>query len=312
MRFNRRRFLTLIGLGSASLVSVWHLLKRYISNLQPIDSEPAIAASPQVSEFPAPAGQPRLRFVALADSGSGDRNQYAVGKAMARYHRQSPYKLAILAGDNIYTNGEIEKIGAVFEQPYRDVLQQGVKFHACLGNHDIRTANGELQLRYPGFNMQGRYYTFRQGPVQFFAIDTNGNAPWKAQMAWLQQELSRSEAPWKIVFGHHPIYSSGVYGNDRALIRALTPLFKQYGVQLYINGHEHDYERTHVIDGTTYLITGIAGASLRRVGRSKWTAYSTSQFGFSALEVYDDRLQIQGIGADGQVFDRGVVLIHSA
>lgn len=312
MRFNRRRFLSFIGLSSVSLVGVWHLLKNYVSRIGSLDPEPAIAASPQLSEFAKPVGTSRLRFVALADSGSGDRNQYAVGEAMARYHRQTTFSLAILAGDNIYTNGEMEKIGAVFEQPYRTVLQHGVKFHACLGNHDIRTANGELQLRYPGFNMQGRYYTFRQGPVQFFAIDTNGNAPWKAQLAWLQRELSRSDAPWKIVFGHHPIYSSGVYGSDRAMIQALTPLFKQYGVQLYINGHEHDYERTHIIDGTTYLITGIGGASLRRVGRSKWTAYSTSRFGFSALDVYDDRLQIQGIGADGRVFDRGIVPIHSA
>lgn len=99
-------------------------------------------------------------------------------------------------------------------------------------------------------------------------------------------ELKSSAAAWKIVFGHHPIYSSGHYGTNQALIDSLTPLFQKYGVQLYINGHEHNYERTQPIQGTTYLITGIGGAQLRPVGRSPWTAFSTSRYGFSAIEIY--------------------------
>jgi hypothetical protein len=34
-----------------------------------------------------------------------------------------------------------------------------------------------------------------------------------------------------------------------------------------------------------------------------------SRYGFSALEVYADRIEIQGLGTDGQVFDRGIVPI---
>jgi acid phosphatase len=157
--------------------------------------------------------------------------------------------------------------------------------------------------------MQGRYYTFREQSVQFFALDTNHNADWTAQLAWLEQELHRSDASWKIVFGHHPIYSSGHYGSDRALIETLTPLFKRYNVALYINGHEHSYERTRPIEGTTYLITGIGGAYLRPVAKSEWTEFSVMQYGFSAIEIYPDRLEIQGIGTDGTVFDRGVMQI---
>jgi hypothetical protein len=89
------------------------------------------------------------------------------------------------------------------------------------------------------------------------------------------------------------------------MVARLTPLFKKYGVQLYINGHEHSYERTRPIHGTTYLITGIGGASLRKTGHREWTEYATSRFGFSAVEVYGDRLVIKGIGIDNQVFDQG-------
>lgn len=235
-----------------------------------------------------------LRFVSVADTGTGTRSQYAVARAMAKYHKHNPYDLVVLAGDNIYNNGEIEKIGAVFERPYAALLNAGVKFQAALGNHDVRTLNGELQLKYPGFNMQGRYYTFRRNHIQFFALDTNTNADWNSQLAWLKNQLSQSNATWKVVFAHHPVYASGVYGNNRALIKTLTPIFQKYDVNLYINGHEHHYERTRSINGTTYLICG-GGAGIRPVGRSSWTAYSASKLSFAAYDVFADRIEVKGI-----------------
>jgi 3',5'-cyclic AMP phosphodiesterase CpdA len=251
-----------------------------------------------------------LRFVSVADTGTGDQGQYAVARAMTRHHSQNPYDLVVLAGDNIYTNGEMEKISAVFERPYAPLLKQGVKFQAVLGNHDIRTENGDLQLKYFGFNMKGRYYTFRRDNVQFFALDTNDNAVWENQLKWLEQELSLSQAPWKVVFGHHPVYASGVYGSNPAFIKTFTPLFQKYGVQLYINGHEHHYERTRSLNGTTYLICG-GGAGTRPVGRSEWTEYSAEKLSFAAYEVYADRIEISGIGTDNRIFDKGIVPLKS-
>jgi acid phosphatase len=306
MHWNRRSVLSLLGLGLLSLLGFKFFKMPPGRSSQPSDRRLAqMPPAPPVVRTT--AAQPRLRFVAVADTGTGDRNQTDVAAVMSRYYAQNPYALVILAGDNIYTNGEIGKIGAVFEQPYAALLRQGVVFRACLGNHDIRTDNGDSQIRYANFHMPARYYTFRANSVQFFALDTNHNANWGAQIAWLERELAQSDAPWKIVFGHHPLYSSGHYGNDHALIAALTPLFKKYGVQLYLNGHEHSYERTKALDGTTYLITGIGGAQLRPVGQSEWTEFAVSRYGFSALEVFDDRIEIQAIGTDGLVFDRGTI-----
>lgn len=301
----RRKFLlaVLAGLGSVALLKG---LRQWGN--QPPDRTSSTSTNPAIASPLSPkVMHPILRFVAIADTGTGYDDQYAVAEAMTRYYRQHPFQLVVLAGDNIYTNGEIWKVASVFEKPYKALLKAGVKFRACLGNHDIRTENGNPQLHYAGFNMGGRYYTFREQNVQFFALDTNGNADWEQQLTWLETELRRSKATWKIVFGHHPIYSSGVYGNSTTLIDRLSPLFKKYGVQLYINGHEHSYERTRPINGTTYLVTGIGGAQLRPVGRSEWTAYATSQYGFTALEVYPDRIEIQGIGTQNQVFDRGQI-----
>ncbi|MBD2776306.1 metallophosphoesterase family protein [Iningainema tapete] len=304
MKLKRRQFiyfssLSAIGIGFLGCVS-----RQISKNTQVATAKIAIAANPAKQDL-------LLRFVSVADTGTGDRGQYAVAEAMTSYHSQKPYDLVVLAGDNIYTNGEMEKIGAVFERPYASLLQKGVKFQACLGNHDIRTANGDLQLKYPGFNMSGRYYTFRRDKVQFFVLDTNHNADWQNQLSWLEQELSRSNAPWKIVYGHHPVYASGVYGTNPTFVKTFTPIFQKHNVQLYINGHEHHYERSSSINGTTYLICG-GGAGTRRVGRSSWTAYSAEKLSFATYEVYADRIEISGIGTDNQVFDQGVVPLVSA
>lgn len=257
-----------------------------------------------------PAAEPLLRFVSVADTGTGEAEQYAVAEAMTRHHEKHPFNLAILAGDNIYPNGEIERIEAVFEKPYQKLLERGVKFQACLGNHDIRTENGDLQVSYPGFNMKGRYYSFDRDPVEFFALDTNKSADWLIQLAWLEEKLRRSNAVWKVVFGHHQIYSSGIYGVNETLIDRLTPLFKKYGVQLYINGHDHNYERTRSIAGTTYLVCG-AGAKSRAVKRSQWTEHSTREFSFAAFDVYADRIIVRGINTQNQIFDQGAIVKDS-
>lgn len=312
MNFNRRKFIIISSLSAfgagfwGSVIRPYHQGNPRINSSVNGDGESAIAAKPKPSK-----GKLLLRFVSVADTGTGARGQYAVARAMTAYHRQKPYNLVVLAGDNIYNNGEIEKINAVFERPYAQLLKQGVKFYACLGNHDIRTDNGVPQMKYAGFNMQSRrYYTFNRGQVQFFALDTNHNADWQQQMIWLEKELAKSTAIWKIVFGHHPVYASGVYGSNPEFIQRFTPLFQKYNVQVYINGHEHHYERTVAIKGTTYVISG-GGAGTRDVGKNEWTAYSASKLSFATYDVYADRIEVQGIATDNQVFDRGVIKVKS-
>ncbi|WP_231597918.1 metallophosphoesterase [Synechococcus sp. CBW1002] len=268
----------------------------------------AIAAAPWFiprSGRSASQGPPtRLRVLAIADSGSGNANQQAVADRMAALHRREPVNLVLMGGDNIYPDGNIKLVQSTFERPYRALLQAGVPFHAVLGNHDIRTANGTPQLHYKPFGMAGRWYSLRRGPVEFFLLDTNGNADWNRQLPWLQSALSASKAPWKVVVGHHPIYSSGHYGDQPHLIHRLTPLFKRHGVQLYINGHEHNYERTKPIDGITYLTVGGAGAWLRPVKANARSARAASVYSFAELDFTPTQLELRAWDSKGQRIDQ--------
>lgn len=303
----KRRTLISLGIGSLAFA----VGPRYV----PRQARGSSVAIDQ--DFPRPEEAPLLRFTAIGDVGTGKNGQYNVARAMHQRWQSSAFPLVLMTGDNIYPNGEIERIGDTFEQPYSALLSNNVKFYASLGNHDVRTNQGEDQIRYPGYNMASRYYTFTQaeGAIQFFALDTNQAFPqpsssldaWNAQLEWLTTELQKSLSPWKVVFAHHPVYSSGRHGSNSFLIESLAPVLKAHGVQLYLNGHDHHYERSHPIEGITYLTTGHS-AKLRRVGRSAWTAQATSQLGFTLYELYEDQLLISAVDAQNRVHDQARIL----
>jgi 3',5'-cyclic AMP phosphodiesterase CpdA len=283
---SRRNLLRLLsGLGAAPLLA---------GRVPPAQSAPA-------------AGSGSLRFLAVADTGSGNANQFAVGEQMAVRHRLQPVDLVLMGGDNIYPAGNLLDVERTFQRPYRELLGAGVPFHAVLGNHDIRTDNGDPQVRYRPFGMANRWYGLRRGPVAFFLLDTNVNARWQHQMPWLKKTLAASDAPWKVVVGHHPLYSAGLYGDDPAAIARLTPLFERHGVQLYINGHEHNYERTRRIRGTTYLTVGGGGAWLRPVVANALSARAISTYSFAELTIAGDTLTIDAWNLRGERIDRAVL-----
>ncbi len=273
---------------------------------------PAILLAAGLSSLLAQPPQPAeasasLRFLAVADTGSGDGNQRAVGQQMALVHQRRPVDLVVLGGDNIYPSGDLALVESTFLVPYAALLRARVPFHAVLGNHDIRTANGAPQVAYGPFGMKGRYYNLRRGPVEFFMLDTNGNVDWQRQISWLRTTLAQSRAPWKVVVGHHPIYSSGFYGNDPQLAAKLTGLMQRHGVQLYINGHEHNYERSKPIAGITYLVVGGGGASLRPVLPTDQSARVASVFSFAELEATPRELKLWAWDKNGRPIDQAVL-----
>jgi 3',5'-cyclic AMP phosphodiesterase CpdA len=180
-----------------------------------------------------------LKFAVIGDSGTGDSNQYRLAKVFTDLHQRFPYEFVLMMGDNMYGGENARDFQRKFEIPYKPVLDKNVKFYASLGNHDSTN-----QRMYKLFNMNGeRFYSFRPKPgIRFFALDSNYMD--RPQLQWLEKELAASGSDWKIMYFHHPIYSSGGrHGSDTALRDQLEPLFLKYGVDVVLAGHEHFYER---------------------------------------------------------------------
>jgi 3',5'-cyclic AMP phosphodiesterase CpdA len=185
----------------------------------------------------------------------------------------------------------------VFE-PFAGVLDRGTRLLAILGNHD--KPHGDAQMAALG--MPGHWWSVEHNGVLLVGLDSN---MWDdpTQRAWLETTLAHSDATWKIVALHHPPYSAGYQGSSINVRNTFVPLFERYGVQLVLSGHDHDYQRSKVINGVTYVVTG-AAAGTRRTGDASFTAVSFSWHSFVELGIYPDRLVGRALNQDDRVADQ--------
>lgn len=255
-----------------------------------------------------------VRFAAIGDAGRGHKPQYDVAATMAAFRKVFEFPFVVMLGDNVYDGGTAEDYRQKFELPYKPFLDDDVEFYAAIGNHD--DVNQPL---YAPFNMQGhRYYTFEpdvpllaevlRTRVRFFMLDTEMLD--ERQLAWLDRELGKSDAAWKIPVFHRPIYTSGRYSAPARIFRgALEPIFVRHGVRVALSGHEHFYERTTPQQGITYFISGAAG-SLRphdaRFSPVTARAFDTD-YSFMLFEIAGDELFYQSISRTGHSVDSGSI-----
>jgi predicted MPP superfamily phosphohydrolase len=87
-------------------------------------------------DFALPSAPTSVKFAAIGDTGSGDPGQYDVANQMTRFRAKFPFDLVIMLGDNIYGGQGAQDLVKKFSQPYKALLDAGVKFYASLGNHD--------------------------------------------------------------------------------------------------------------------------------------------------------------------------------
>jgi predicted phosphodiesterase len=247
-----------------------------------------------------------VKFAVIGDTGTGDKHQISVANRLAASRAKFPFEFVLMMGDNLYTGDSPKSYKDSFEVPYKALLDAGVKFYASLGNHD----NPNERL-YKPFNMNGeRYYTFKpdKSSVRFFALDSNYVDD--KQLTWLDKELAASGSDWKIVFFHHPLYSSGDTHGPAELQRGLLePVFLKHGVNVVLSGHEHFYERIKPQKGIQYFIVGSSG-KIREgdLNRSELTAKGwDSGYGFMLVEIDGDEMFFQEISDKAETIDAGSV-----
>ena len=160
----------------------------------PTPPRPDQAQAPSAPAVALPNKDGSFKFAVLGDFGANSKQQYELAEQMAKLHDNLRVTHVVLVGDNLYGSERPQDFLKKFEQPYKPLLDAGVKFYASLGNHDARE-----QRFYKLFNMDGScYYTFSPKPnVRFFALESTYPVP--EQIEWLENELKASSSDWKIV-----------------------------------------------------------------------------------------------------------------
>ena len=204
-------------------------------------------------------------------------------------------------------------------------------FKIALGNHD--TLNQKLQAYIDEFKLENQYYSFNYHNVHFIALSTELNKNQeKEQLKFVKNDLLETKAnkntDWIIVFFHKPFYSSN--SDITNMRKNYHPLFEDFGVDLVIQGHSHNYQRTYpllynearnsqpiIADkeqsqyedplGIIFVIAGTGGESLQPLHKEPFLANSYGGFGCMNVEVKNKSMTVEYYSDTNDIVDKFII-----
>lgn len=219
----------------------------------------------------------KIRIAAYGDCGNNSSNQVKVRNAYLSFSGQQHTDLWLLLGDNAYDDGTDAEYQSNFFNIYKDNLLKNTLLFPALGNHDYANSSSrqdDHNIPYlsvfslpKGGECGGlasgkeEYYSFDYGDIHFISLDAYGKEGGKRmsdtsspQIVWLKKDLAANQRKWTIAYWHHPPYTMGSHNSDTesdlAVIRSnMIRILERYGVDLILNGHSHDYERSYLLKG---------------------------------------------------------------
>jgi tartrate-resistant acid phosphatase type 5 len=255
--------------------------------------------------FRVKAAEEAVRVLAFGDFGNGSPEQKALAGTLAAYHQGRPLDFAITLGDNFYSVGMESPADPRWQTWFEDLYGPlGITFYAALGNHDwghpdSPAAEVLYSARTTSWKMPASYYTFTAGPVQFFALDTQTIAASEKQRQWLDVELGRSTARWKVVYGHHPIFSGGNYQDRPDLISSVLPLLYSRA-DVYVCGHDHNLQALRPEGTVHFYVAGGGGAGLYDLRPYDRSIFASRSNGFAVIDADDGRLTVTLVDGTGR------------
>ncbi|MFA6435230.1 MAG: metallophosphoesterase [Elusimicrobiales bacterium] len=271
--------------------------------------------------------KPYLNFLAFGDSGSGTEEQLELAGLMEKFDPD----FVVHTGDLVDTGLD----SAADEQyfiPYKNMIARA-PFFLTLGNHDYgKQYNKDAGRRFlrenyipfhsmPYTGQPPYYYFFDDGNARFFVLDANFfyGARWappldrnSKQYKWLERLLARTDREWKFVVMHEPLYSTGARGGLEAQKAVLEPLLEKYGVDIVLQGHDHDYERTKPMkaglpndqEGVIYLTLAGGGSPLYfQRNNADWSDKFLPVYHFAYFEIKGASLKMTVYDKDAKVID---------
>lgn len=273
-----------------------------------------------------------LNFLIVGDWGrNGQFKQQEVANRMGEAAEQLDAQMVISTGDNFYINGIASTEDPAWMSSFENIYTSHslmVDWHPVLGNHDYR-GNPQAEIDYTNksrrWRMPARYYSIEKSigkdgkdKVLLAFLDTSPFDPelyhdkrmhkdffqqdTTAQKKWLDSLLTNSTAKWKIVVGHHPLYTSGPRLKiTQPIIAAFDALFEKHKIDVYFAGHEHDLQHQQPKGKTVNHFVSGAGSEKRPTGKAEMTKFSASAHGFMAVSLQADNLLIQVIDEQGKI-----------
>jgi tartrate-resistant acid phosphatase type 5 len=277
--------------------------------------------------------QSPLIFYVIGDWGKkGIPNQQVVATRMDDWAKKENPQFIVSTGDNFYDVGVKDVNDSHWQESFEKVYNGSnliqKPWYISIGNHDYY-GNADAEIEYSKTSkrwiLPSRYWsrivTARDGSrIRFVFIDTSPfeKSYYQAagikdkvsvqdtlrQKKWIDSLTSLNDVDWKIVVGHHHIYTGGVRKNDPNSVRAsLEPLFAKNKVDVYFCGHEHDLQHLKAIDKPTHYFLSGAGSDIRPTGPINETLFAQSIQGFMSVSIKRKSLEVKIVDYKGNVIN---------
>ena len=255
-----------------------------------------------------PAAQ-SLSFVALGDSRDSEQTMEALMDMGMDHDPQ----FLLHTGDFLYLAHDTDEWREFWAVTTPELSE--IPLIPVHGNHELFLEQYFGMVAAPG---NEEWYSYDIGPLHLAVLNDSRDSDGLAeQAAWLDEDLAQSTAPFKIVATHRAFYSSGNHGSTATLQEHIMPVIEAHDIPLVLTGHDHGYERTHPMrggevqsstaEGTTYVVTGGAGASLYGFAGDLFTAYTESVNHYCHIDISDDQLTFTAYRLDGTLLDQVVL-----
>jgi tartrate-resistant acid phosphatase type 5 len=269
-----------------------------------------------------------LNFFVISDPGkNGIKSQKKMADQMALQADDMNPEFIVSCGNNFQAEG-VESVDdplwkSDFENVYKKASLQ-VEWYPVLGNRDYR-GNSQAEIDYSKISkrwrLKSRFYTFVRQindsvSARFIFLDTTPlidkyfkkegysditKQDSAQQIAWLKAVLASSKEQWKMVFGHHSIFSANTKeGNNFELIQRIKPILEKYNVQFYISGHDRNLQHLIERDGKLdYMVTGASNEN-QPSATNEMSRFSKSASAFSSVTFHGDSIRYAFINIKGQ------------
>ena len=271
-------------------------------------------STPHVRQAPPHAtatGDPVL--IAAGDiascSSSGD-------EATASILATLPGAIALL-GDTVYDSGTASEFTNCYDPTWG---ARKADTRPAPGNHDYATANASGYYGYFGAaagNPSLGYYSYEIGAWHVVALNSNcssigGCGAGSAQETWLRADLAANPAACTLAYWHHPRFSSGSSHGNQAFMQPIWQALSDYGADIVLSGHEHNYERFGPQDadgaadplGIREFVVGTGGRSHYAFGAAiaNSEVRNSDTFGVLALTLHPTGYDWQFVPEAGKTF----------
>lgn len=270
-------------------------------------------------------------FFVIGDWGhNGEKKQKDVAKSMNLTAEKVEPSFVISTGDNFYCCGVASTEDPQWKRSFEDIYAYDnlqIDWFPVIGNHDYKgsiAAEIDYSKISRKWNLPARYYTkvvkaANKKTMRMVFIDTNPliskyhhdslnfsditKQDTAAQIIWIDSVLKNSKEDYKIVIGHHTIYSVGKKENGMKEVRnILNPIFEKYKVNAYICGHDHNMQHIQGNNGINYFVSGAgADAEDKELIKDENTKFAICNPGFMMVSINENNLSFYFINSKNEI-----------